>query len=236
MRFIVMILMVCFVSAAYCQIINGKVLDKETQKPVIGATILLLNYYPTEDTMDIEYVPVKRLVKGISFQLDSCDIENTVELENVQIEQFKIIQHTLTDSLGNYVIKINKPGTFFLLAKYEIPHLIPNTFFWRQDIDTSLLLTKNTNYNKTFHLMITCPFEKTRGQLFCPICKQTDRVVPYLYGLPIFDENGRVGGLEMGQYISVGCILPDGNCNPAKHCKRCNTDFDIYDPYAPSLK
>jgi len=105
-----------------------------------------------------------------------------------------------------------------------MPKLKNAAFAYRDDIDSNIIIKAKSIHHKTFHLLVTCPYDKTRNQTFCPVCKRTDKVVPVLYGLPVWDSTGNIDGYADGKYYLGGCIS-DPYCRPTKHCNRCGKDF-----------
>lgn len=92
----------------------------------------------------------------------------------------------------------------------------------RSDTDSSFTLSLGQTYSHTFHLLISCPYDKTKDLDFCPNCKKSDMVQPIFWGLPAYDVNGNSNVDD--NYYFAGCS-PDIWCNPTKHCKRCNINF-----------
>lgn len=98
----------------------------------------------------------------------------------------------------------------------------------RYGVDSNIVISAVQTYIHNFNLLVTCPYDKTKNQAYCPVCKKTDMVQPILWGLPVLDINGKYisNGKEedLDKYYIGGCS-PDMFCNPAKHCKCCNADF-----------
>jgi hypothetical protein len=183
----------------FSQTINGKVLDTDTQKPLAGTIVYLVNPKPVEDTINVTYW---------------------------QASNYKIIATTKTNHLGKYSFTLLQPKVYSLIVSYQMPTVekFGGVYSFRNDIDSNIIVRSKTNYNKIFHLMVTCPYDKTKNQAFCPQCKRSDKVIPILAGLPIFDSSGNINGQSIENYHLASCII-DLYCNPTKHCKRCNKDF-----------
>ena len=181
------------------QTIIGKVVDTDNNKPLEGVEIFLANQKATEDTINVCYW---------------------------QGYKYRIVAKTKTDSLGSYKFSQIQKNTYNIIANYEIPKLekFDGGFGIRDDIDSNITVTSLVKYVRPLSLMVTCPYDKTKNQTFCPKCKRKDRIVPILFGLPMFDENGKINGKSPDEYYLAGCIM-DIYCNPTKHCKRCNKDF-----------
>jgi hypothetical protein len=63
----------------------------------------------------------------------------------------------------------------------------------------------------------------------CPICQQSDNVVPILYGLVELGEDG-IAAVERAEFVLGGCCLRREN----RFCKRCKHRFaDPPEPPAP---
>ena len=181
------------------QTIVGKVLDTDTKKPLEGVEVYLVNQKATEDTLNI------------------CYWEG---------HKYKVVAETRSDSLGKYKFLNIQKDVYNVIVVYEMPKLekYDGGFGIRDDIDSNITVKSLVNHVKTFSLLVTCPYDKTKNQSFCPKCKRKDRVVPILFGLPIFDENGNIDGKSPGKYHLAGCFV-DIYCNPTKHCNRCDKDF-----------
>ena len=93
---------------------------------------------------------------------------------------------------------------------------------YRDDIDSNIVVNKLSKHYKTFKLLVTCPFDKTANQLFCPKCKKRDKVLIIRYGLPTVDSIGNELG---GSNYHWGSCFKDLYCNASKFCKRCKLEF-----------
>ena len=61
---------------------------------------------------------------------------------------------------------------------------------------------------------------KSKHTPVCPVCNQSDMVIPIVYGFPgekLFEESKK-GLVKLG-----GCCVDD--CNPEWYCKRDNEGF-----------
>jgi hypothetical protein len=94
----------------------------------------------------------------------------------------------------------------------------------RDNIDSNININLKSNYKNRLFLMITCPYDKTKNLTNCPKCKKSDKVVPNITGLPIYDSLGNINGQPATNFHLTSCIV-DLYCNPTKHCKRCHLDF-----------
>ncbi len=173
-------------------------LDLETKKPLANSSVYLVTQDNTDDTVNIYYFTFIK---------------------------YKILFQTKTDSTGYYSFNNLVPKSCSIIADFIMPE-IKNLGFHglRQDIDSSTDIATQINYYKVFYLMVTCPYDKTKDWAFCPKCRKKDKVVPIIYGLPIFNEDGKIGGLKPGEYALGGCVM-DSYCNPSKTCLRCKSPF-----------
>lgn len=130
----------------------------------------------------------------------------------------------MSDSLGEVIFKGFAPGLYTVIASYNMPPLAKfgGGYGVREAIDSNISLKADIEYHKFFNLMVTCPYDKTKGQSFCPICKKQDKVKELVFGLPIADKNGHLPNDD--KYYNGNCFV-DAYCNPTKHCTRCNKDF-----------
>lgn len=191
-----LLIFIIFLATNCCsQSISGEVIDTDTKKPLSNAFVYLVHPDNTEDTINIYYW---------------------------RYYKYKIIKETKTDSFGKYSFTSLTPKIYNIVADYPMPESEFGGYGTRQEIDSNINIKAKTNYFKTFYLMVTCPYDKTKNQLFCPNCKKEDKVVPIIYGLPVWDENGNINGGK--EYHPGGCVS-DLYCRPTKHCKRCDKGF-----------
>ena len=197
--FIFCLAFLLIISNCFCQTINGKVLDIDTKNPLAGTEVFLTNINATNDTLNI------------------C---------NWQIFKYKIILQTITDSFGNFYFDSLHFGKYNIVVVYKMPKIekLGGVCAVRDEIDSNICINNKSSYTDTFHLMVTCPYDKTKNQKFCPVCKQSDEVVPIIFGLPVYNENGSISGYSDGKYYLGGCSV-DPYCNPTKHCNRCKINF-----------
>ncbi len=181
----------------FSQTIRGKVIDTDTKMPLANSYVYLVQADNRKDTIDIYY------------------------WRNLR---YKILEQTKTDSLGKYSFVSLVPKIYNIVADFPMQKSEFGGYGVRQEIDSNINIKAKTNYYKIFYLMITCPYDKTKNQLFCPNCKKADKVVPILFGLPLPDKNGDIDGKSLEEYHLGGCFV-DSYCNPTKHCNRCNKDF-----------
>lgn len=183
---------------SYCQSITGIVLDIDTQKPLSNVNVYLADHNNTDDTIDIVYY---------------------------RNEKYKIIKKIETDSTGRYAFHSLADGIYNIIADYRMPiSEMYNGYSSRQDIDSTIIVNCGAKHNNTLCLLVTCPYDKTKDQKECPQCNKSDMVVPILFGLPMFDENGGINGQPLSDFYLGGCFV-DLYCNPTKHCNRCDKDF-----------
>ena len=195
MKLIILLFIISLTPNCYSQSIRGKVLDTYTKRPLSNTFVYLIEPDNSEDTIDIYYW---------------------------RYNKYKIIKETKTDSSGNYSFKTLTPKIYNIAADFPMPESEYGGYGIRNDIDSNVIIKLKTNYYKTFNLMVTCPYDKSKNQAFCPQCKKEDRVIPIIWGLPVWDENGIINGGK--EYYPGGCS-PDVYCNPTKHCNRCDKDF-----------
>ena len=159
------------------------------------------------------------------YLIRSDNTEDTIDVYYWRNYKYKIIKQTKTDSFGKYSFTSLTPKVYNIAADFPMPKSDKfGSYGTRQEIDSNIIIKSKTNYYKTFDLMVTCPYDKTKNQAFCPKCKKADKVVPILFGLPLFDKNGNIDGEPVEKYHLAGCFV-DVYCNPTKHCNRCNKDF-----------
>ncbi len=197
MKITLLILTLTLGKVCNSQSVTGKVTDIDTKKTVAEANVYLTSPSPTEDTLNVCYWSMYK---------------------------YKIISQTKTDLSGNYSFISVKPSLYSLVVSFKMPEVKDLGSGYRDDIDSNINLNSSKEYTRDFQLLVTCPYDKTRNQLFCPNCKKKDKVFPIIWGLPMFDENGKINGLSDGKYVLGGCIM-DLYCNPTKFCKRCRKNF-----------
>lgn len=137
------------------------------------------------------------------------------------------IATAITDSSGHFAFQNIKAGNYFLSCFYKMTTERKYlqevaAILGRSDIDSSFILSSGHTYRHTFHLLVYCPYEKTKDLFVCPQCRKSDRVQSIFWGLPVYDINGR-SNVPDNSYLA-GCS-PDEWCNPTKHCKRCDINF-----------
>ncbi|RZK04106.1 MAG: hypothetical protein EOO43_22825 [Flavobacterium sp.] len=187
--------------------INGKVLDLATNQPLPDAVAYLVDTSSTIDTLIAD--PDNYYFKGIWGH--------------------KILSKAKIDSNGLFSFTVIPNKSYTLCVSHRMPYIYfgdnktDSGYSYREDFVDKITLTEQDKFYKVFYLMVTCPFDKTKGQSFCPVCNKSDRVVPIIFGLPAYDENGNIPGTP-DQYHLGGCFV-DAYCDPTKHCKRCKKDF-----------
>ncbi len=155
-----------------------------------------------------------------------------VELQIGVDKNHETIASTTTDTTGIFVFENIKPKQYSLSCFYKMNYDKTNfpkevlDNLGRYEIDSNFNVLVGQTYNHKFYLMVSCLYDSTKGQDFCPVCKKKDMVQPILWGLPVYDNNGKcvINGKDVSEYYLAGCS-PDWWCNPTKHCKRCNIDF-----------
>ena len=189
---------------AKAQIISGRILDLATNKP---------------------------LPKAVAYLLDTTSIiDSAITERNIYYFEgswgHKILNKANVDTSGFFSFQVTSNKNYSLCVSHRMPyfHFGDNSsdsgFAYREDFVHKINLKCKTKYYKTFRLMVTCPYDKTKNQAFCPKCKKTGKVKEILFGLPVFtgDEH------NYDKYYLGGCEV-DGYCNPTRHCLRCKLDF-----------
>ncbi len=188
-------------ASSFSQTITGKVLNIGTNDPIPNATVCI---YSNESKIR--------------------DSDFTTKLQNyffLQGDWYKIITQTKTDSLGQFKFINLSRSIYNVCASIKVP--FRDSFYAiRQDYFENLKIRPGVNYYKIFRLQVTCPFDKTKNQSFCPVCKKSDKLLPVYFGLPLFDSTGETGRPK--EYHDLGCIV-DTECMPTKYCKRCKKEF-----------
>ncbi len=152
------------------------------------------------------------------FLLQPDKTNDTINTYYCRYGKYRIIKQAKTDSLGRYT---------FHVATTQI-YTIAASFIWRSergdvqrlDIDSNMIVKAGTIRYR--NLLVTCPFDKTKGQSFCPMCKQEDKVLPVLSGHPMYDEKGNFNGGKPFYLASCG-EYP--GCCPTRYCSRCDKEF-----------
>lgn len=135
------------------------------------------------------------------------------------------VTQTKTNNDGSYIFRLVKPGKYAVLAEYEMPEKEPFGVGVLAQIHKGIIVQTTSITIKPLSLQVTCRYDKTKDQLFCPKCKKTDKVLPIRYGLPvpIYDSLGNVLD-DWTKVHSGGCVV-DVYCNPTKFCNRCSLEF-----------
>jgi len=157
-----------------------------------------------------------------------------VSLVIINSSKYAPVAVAVTDTAGNYYLNNITPGQYNLLCFYKMKHPYFDSlsdiaqYSGRYGVDSNIVISPAQAYTYNFQLMVTCPYNKTKDQAFCPVCKKTDMVQPILWGLPLFDLNGKFilndKEEDLNKFYLGGCS-PDAFCNPSKHCNRCNVGF-----------
>jgi hypothetical protein len=155
-----------------------------------------------------------------------------VQLQIGTDKNHEVVATTTTDTTGSFVFENVKPEQYSLSCFYKMSYdktNLPNEVLdnlGRSDIDSNVNVVSGQSYHRDFYLQVACPYDKTKDQDYCPVCKKKDMVQEIFWGLPVYDSNGKcvVKGKDISEYYLGGCS-PDLWCNPTKHCKRCNIDF-----------
>lgn len=135
------------------------------------------------------------------------------------------VTQTKTNNTGSYIFRLVKPGRYAVLAEYEMPEKEPFGVGVRAKIHKGINVQSTNIIIKPLSLQVTCRYDKTKDQLFCPTCKKTDKVLPIRYGLPVptYDSLGNV--LDDWTKVHLGGCTMDVYCNPTKYCNRCSLEF-----------
>ena len=147
--------------------------------------------------------------------------------------QYTVIAVDSTGPYGTYNFKNVAPGKYKLICFYKIKHSWADSsqdwaeHIGRYGVDSNILISHARAIIRNFYLPVTCVYDKTKDQAFCPVCKKTDMVKPILWGLPVLDLNGNYflpEGKTINDYYLGGCVI-DGVCDATKHCNRCDAYF-----------
>lgn len=155
-----------------------------------------------------------------------------VELQIGTDKNHKTIATTTTDTTGTFIFGNIKPNQYSLSCFYKMNYDKTNLpkevldNLGRYEIDSNFTVLSGQTYNHKFYLMVNCPYDSTKDQDYCPVCKKKDMAQEIFWGLPVYDTDGKciVKGKDISEYYLGGCS-PDLWCNPTKHCRRCNIDF-----------
>ncbi len=186
------------------QIIGGKILDLATNKP---------------------------LPEAVAYLLDTISIIDTAitETDNYYFEGawgHKILKKVNVDSNGIFSFSVVDNKTYTLCVSHRMPYFYfgenktDSGYSYREDFVHKITLRNKNKFYKVFRLMVTCPYDKTKNQEFCPKCTRKDRVKEIYFGLPIFTEDEHY----FDKYYFGGCMV-DLYCTPTKRCLRCKLDF-----------
>jgi hypothetical protein len=153
-------------------------------------------------------------------------------LKTVTDKNYEIVTTTTTNATGNFIFQNIKSQEYSLACFYKMPSdrsYLPKEVLdnlGRSEFDSNINVLSGKTYEQIFYLMVACPYDSTKDQDYCPICKKKDMVKPILWGLPVYDNDGKciINGKDISEYYLGGCE-PDMWCNPTKHCKRCCIDF-----------
>ncbi len=185
----------------FCQQLSGLVLDSLTKKNLGNCKVYLAT--PLIDFNFEEALP---------------DVQEKCYW--YEGNYFLRLANTVTDSNGQYIFKNIKPGNYVVISEYDTP--------LRASISGNIKVDRKEITVKRMYLMVTCPYDITKDQVFCPKCKKINKVQPIFWGLPLYNENGKLiikgKEIDISKYYQAGCS-PDKWCNPSRHCYRCNLDF-----------
>lgn len=135
------------------------------------------------------------------------------------------VTQTKTNNDGFYIFLAVKPGRYAVLAEFEMPEKEPFGMGVRAEIYKGIIVQTKSITIKPLSLQVTCRYDKTKDQLYCPKCKKTDKILPIQYGLPVptYDSLGNV--LDDWTKVHLGGCVMDVYCNPTKYCNRCSLEF-----------
>lgn len=147
--------------------------------------------------------------------------------------QYTTIAVDTAGPYGDYHFNNVTAGQYKLTCFYKMKHPYIDSsseiaqYSGRYGVDSNIIISPSQAYTHNFYLPVTCIYNQTKDQAFCPVCKKTDMVKPILWGLVMIDLNGKEmlpEGKTINDYYLGGCVI-DGLCNPAKHCNRCDAYF-----------
>jgi len=81
---------------------------------------------------------------------------------------FLKLANTVTNSLGQYHFSNIKPGNYVIIAEYKMPV--------RSAVSNIIKPGRKKVVVKEIYSMVTCPYGKTKEQIFCPNCKNINKV------------------------------------------------------------
>jgi hypothetical protein len=67
-----------------------------------------------------------------------------------------------------------------------------------------------------------CDYNTNFKNKVCRVCTKSDEVIPVIYGLPLYDKDGR-SPFDSFEHYLWGCDMP--SCGPTWHCKRDKIEF-----------
>jgi hypothetical protein len=187
--------------------INGKVLDLSTNRPLSKVKVVLYNCFDS------------------SGKRANCRLENT---------SYVVLDSIITNIEGKFTLNKINAGVYGLYCQYtskdfKKTYFESDEYLTRYEQLDSIFVTEHHINTYTFHLMVTCPYEKTKNYSNCPRCKTRDKVKPIFFGLPAFSPDGKLRDdkdkiIDESKFYFGGCFV-DSWCNPTKHCDRCNKSF-----------
>jgi hypothetical protein len=159
------------------------------------------------------------------------------------------IDVTLFDSLKNEVVPFanvqlldssgraaKEKGTADLDGNYKFENVTPGVYSIRTHFigyGEKIISNLNIRQDTSMRLNIRkyCEYDKSINDKYCPVCHQTDKVIPICYGLviyehgkPLTDSTGKVQKVkETNECYPAGCAIT--GCDPNWYCKRDKTKF-----------
>ncbi|RZK61412.1 MAG: hypothetical protein EOO85_33465, partial [Pedobacter sp.] len=137
--------------------ISGKVLDLSTKRPIFQAKIKLLSTIDNNDTIDLKM--------------------NTYH-ESIET----IIDSTESDKDGSFNFFNVRPKRYFMSCNFtmSVKGTKAESFLedvGRFEIDSNVIIRPGQTYKHTFNLLVTCPYDKTKDQAYCPKCKKSNKLL-----------------------------------------------------------
>ncbi len=197
-------------------VIQGRVMDLYTNKPLKGAVIEFVKTIEPGSVPGAEFFHYKYYTStGIPISEPSSS--------------HIVAKRIYSDKNGYFNIEPTDTS-FRMFCYYKISdHNYKYSDRLDVDMDSNTIAE---NLKKNIHtIRVTCKYDSTSLLDHCPQCKKKDQIKKMVWGLSVFDNNGDLtdndGAVikqkDWDKYHSGGCEI--NWCRGKKYCGRCKLEF-----------
>jgi hypothetical protein len=186
--------------------IEGYVIDKTTEKPLINTEISLwiidsIRYDSSR----------KKALDSKEFSPYSFSKQNFIDTT------YKRIQKKFSDSAGHCVFDNLNPNFYSVIA-FHVTEVRDKRKYGEFEELRGIFVNCDSKIKQLVRLRVFCEYDLTQNLTHCPHCHKKDKAIIRNGLYPPGGEEE-----EPGYYYSGYCIVE--RCHPTKRCMRCDYEF-----------